>query len=112
MYKEKQKDMVNIKTFWNGTVISDLNIEDEQFNNQTLPRLKEVRDDETFRENQQKLIDYYNNLELKYKSEYEKKGEYEISNKEMYLNMLIINDMVNEGIIENDNNFGLLIASY
>jgi len=100
---------VNVKAFWNGSVMADLTFTQSQFN-----QVKKQFKQDFFKgcDNVDEFIDVMNNNEAYYHHLYQKNGYYEISQREMVTNMLGINSVVKRGLRPNDDKYGLLFMSY
>jgi hypothetical protein len=97
---------VNIKAFWNGSILSDMTLTKSEF--------KEVRkqlskDFFEHVDNTAESIEYLDQKENELFLEYSKHGKYEISSRDMALHMLMINSLVKRGLRPNDDKYGLMI---
>jgi hypothetical protein len=100
---------VNIKSFWNGSVVSDLTFTIEQYK---LVQKQLAMDFFQGCDNIDEFIEVMDHNEQCFAQEYALKGSYEISEKEMVTYMLGINSIIKRGIRPNDNNFGLVTLKY
>lgn len=100
--------IITVKTFWKGTIMSQLTMNEEEFKLLQKELQKEWFEGATL----MSILEIKNeldNLELGYQKEFEVNKEYNIEN--MKLNMFNINGMLQKGIITNNNNYGFLITS-
>jgi hypothetical protein len=101
---------VNIKSFWNGTIMSDLTL--------TLAQYKSLQNQlqkDFFAgcDNVDEFIDVMNHNEKCFEYEYNLKGYYEVGDtKTQTVYMLGINSIVRKGIKPNNDKFGLVISKF
>jgi hypothetical protein len=103
---------VNIKSFWNGTIMSDLTFTIEQYN-------KIVQEELTkdFFKGCDNIIDEFievmNHKEECFAQEYAQKSHYEVGDmKTQMIHMLGINSIVKRGIRPNDDKFGVITLKF
>jgi hypothetical protein len=111
-FKMNKSKSANVKSFWNGTIMSDLNFKPDMWRNIQ----KELQKDffsmfsgDELDSHIQIVIDMLDHNEKIFFNQYSKNGTYSISNRDMVQNMLLINELVKRGIRPNDNNYGLMI---
>ncbi len=103
----------NVKAFWNGTIMSDLNFKPDMWLNIQEELNKDffgmLTNEIHLRTHIQIVIDMLDNNEKIFFDEYSKTGTYSISNRDMVQNMLLINELVKRGIRPNNDSYGLMI---
>lgn len=99
----------NIKSFWKGSVMSDLTLNSIEYS-----KIRKQLDLDFFPgvDNSQELIDYLDYKEGELFKEYQSKGKYELTSREMAIHTLGINALVKKGLVPNDDNYGLVIMKY
>lgn len=96
---------INIKAFWNGSVLSDMDFNEKQW----IKIQKQSSDLFKTTTNWEEVIEHLDAYESDLYLEYKKNGKYEISQTDMALNLLSINEIVKKGLRPNDDKYGLLI---
>ena len=103
--------MYNIKSFWNGTVMSDIDMNEEQYF-KILKKLDvPMISNGDFIKSQKLVYDMVKKEESYYK-EFLKTGDFKVSSDDNIRNMLIINALVNNGDIPNNDRYGLLFMKF
>lgn len=109
--KQLKKMKINVKSFWKGTIMYDMDMNQSQYDELdkylNMPFIKDehLSDIDDWKER-------LDNLESHYYIQQTEKGFYEFDHKESITSLLMINEMVKRKIIENDDMFGLLIAKH
>ncbi len=101
---------VNIKTFWNGTVVSDLEFTAKQYK---LVQKQLSMDFFKGADNINEFIEVMDHNEEVFAQDYSKKGSYDVGDKSTQIvTMLGINTIVKKGIRPNDDKYGIIIMKY
>jgi hypothetical protein len=101
---------VNIKSFWNGTIMSDLTFTIEQYK---LVQKQLAMDFFQGCDNIDEFIEIMNHNEQCFTQEYAQKSYYEVGdNATQIIHMLGINSVVKRGIRPNDDKFGVITLKF
>lgn len=97
---------INIKAFWNGSVLSDMNLNENEWG-----KIQKQLNEDFFKNetNWDEMIEHLDKYESDIDLEYKKNGKYEINSMDNAINLLCINEIVKRGIRPNDDKYGLLI---
>lgn len=98
----------NIKSFWNGTVMSDIDMSEEEYDK----TVNNFLESEYFPKDELEAMVYMNQREEELYQSSMKNGYVEMDLNEMFTNMLIINGLVKRGLVENDDKYGLLFMKF
>jgi hypothetical protein len=102
---------VNIKSFWNGTIMSDLTFTIEQYNKIVQKQL--ASDYFLGCDNINEFIEIMDHNEKCFAQEYAEKSYYEVGdNATQIIHMLGINSIVKRGIRPNDDKFGVITLKF
>ena len=100
---------LNVKCFWNGSVMYDMTMNKKQYANLVIQLQKDFF--KGCEETIDQAIDVLNNNEACYFQEYQRTGRYFIEPKDMVTYLLIINSLIKRGLAKNDDKTGLLICT-
>ena len=100
---------LNVKCFWNGSVMFDRTMGKKEYANLVIQLQKDFF--KGCEDTIDHAIDVLNHNEACYFEEYERTGRYFIEPKDMVTYLLIINSLIKRGLAQNDNKTGLLICT-
>ena len=104
---------INIKAFWKGTIMADINFKPSLFSkieSQLKYNFFAGYTDKELPYEIQKAVNYLDHNESMYALEASLKGHYTApGQRQQIIDMCLINELVKRGIRNNDDNFGLMI---
>ena len=107
--KKLRQTKIDIKTFWNGSIMFQIDNQSEA----TVARLLDISkgylrgcDGNIYEGEVERVVEYLNAKEAEYHSVWTKTGSYDIDEREGIVNFCIIRALIHEGFYKSDNMTG------